>query len=97
MKMLQRRDIRILIGVVSVGLGIYLYTIYDNNRLFKELKPIAEVKKEEFFSDTDKNKYDIITQVQSGKSLVFTGRPWGVLRIYMSGLTPLMVPVVKLV
>ena len=83
MNKLSRRDLRLLISVVSIILAIYLYTIYDNNRLYKELYPIAEEKKEKYFSDMDIDKYDIITQVQSGKSLAFTGRPWGVLRIYM--------------
>ena len=82
MNYLQRRDIRILIGVIVIGLGIYGFTIYDTNRLQSELETFVEQERSAYFKDLNPEEFDVITRVESGKTLAFTGKVWGVIRIY---------------
>jgi hypothetical protein len=82
MNYLRRRDIQILSVLLILFLGWYGYTQYQIQELRIELEEIAAQNDADFFKGLEREKYDAILEVESGKTLGFLGRDWGVVRIY---------------
>jgi len=82
----SKRDVKIVALVVALFGSWFAYGTYDTHIMEEELSDIARGHMDEWFDDPrtpyDRNEYDYLAIVDSGKAFHFFGRGWGVIHFY---------------